>query len=54
MYKLGSVVLNGTDNLIISALIGVAAVGLSSNYLLVIAALGTIAGQVVGYNAPMK
>lgn len=48
MYKLGSVVLNGTDNLIISALIGVAAVGLSSNYLLVIAALGTIAGQVVG------
>ena len=48
MYKLGSLVLNGTDNLIISALIGVAAVGLSSNYLLVIAALGTIAGQVVG------
>ena len=33
LYKFGSVVLNGTDNIIISALIGVIAVGLSSNYL---------------------
>lgn len=47
LYKFGSVVLNGTDNIIISSLIGVAAVGLSSNYLLVISALTAICGQVM-------
>jgi len=45
MYKFGSVVLNGTDNIIISALIGVTAVGLSSNYLLVLSSLTAIGGQ---------
>ena len=47
LYKFGSVVLNGTDNIIISALIGVVAVGLTSNYLLVIYAFQAIAGQVM-------
>lgn len=47
LYKFGSIVLNGTDNIIISALIGVAAVGLSSNYLLVLSAVTAISGQVM-------
>jgi O-antigen/teichoic acid export membrane protein len=47
LYKFGSVILNGTDNIIISALIGVVAVGLCSNYLLVISALQAISGQVM-------
>lgn len=52
LYKFGSVVLNGTDNIIISALIGVAAVGLSSNYLLVLASLSAVAGQMMnGFTA---
>lgn len=45
LYKFGSVILNGTDNIIISAFLGVTAVGLSSNYLLVISAVTTILGQ---------
>jgi O-antigen/teichoic acid export membrane protein len=47
LYKFGSVVLNGTDNIIISALIGVIAVGLSSNYLLVLSAFQMISGQIM-------
>ena len=47
LYKFGSVILNGTDNVIISALIGVTAVGLSSNYLLVITAFTTAASQIM-------
>jgi len=47
LYKFGSVVLNGTDNIIISMLIGITAVGLCSNYLLVISALTLISGQVM-------
>lgn len=35
IYRLGSVVLNGTDNLIISSMLGVIPVGLTSNYLLI-------------------
>lgn len=34
MYKFGSVVLNGTDNILVSALVGVREVGLVSNYML--------------------
>lgn len=34
MYKFGSVVLNGTDNILISMLVGVREVGLVSNYVL--------------------
>lgn len=35
LYKFGSVILNGTDNILISAMIGVREVGLVSNYVLV-------------------
>lgn len=48
LYKFGSVILNGTDNIIISMLIGVAAVGLSSNYLLIVSAFTSISSQVMG------
>jgi O-antigen/teichoic acid export membrane protein len=47
LYKFGSVILNGTDNIIISALIGVVAVGLCSNYLLVLSAFQMISGQIM-------
>lgn len=47
LYKLASVTLSGTDNIIISAIIGVTAVGLSSNYLLVITAFTTISNQIM-------
>jgi O-antigen/teichoic acid export membrane protein len=47
IYKFGSVILNGTDNIIISAIIGVAAVGVVSNYLLIIAAVQIILGQIM-------
>lgn len=42
LYKLGKVSLSGTDNIIISALIGIAAVGLYSNYSLIISAVSGI------------
>lgn len=52
LYKFGSVVLNGTDNVIISAIIGITAVGLNSNYVLIISALTAIAGQIMnGFTA---
>lgn len=52
LYKFGSVVLNGTDNIIISAIIGITAVGLNSNYVLIISALTAIVGQVMnGFTA---
>lgn len=47
LYKFGSVVLNGTDNIIISAIIGIAAVGLNSNYVLIISALTALVGQIM-------
>ncbi len=45
LYKFGSVILNGTDNIIISAYIGVGLVGISSNYLMIITAISGILGQ---------
>lgn len=48
LYKFGSTILNGTDNIIISALIGVTAVGLSSNYLLIVSAINMILQQIKG------
>ena len=52
LYKFGSVVLNGTDNIIISAIIGITAVGLNSNYVLIISALTAIVGQIMnGFTA---
>src|SRR5690554_245419 len=47
LYKFGSVVLNGTDNIIISSLIGITAVGLNSNYVLIISAITAIVGQIM-------
>lgn len=47
MYKFGSVILNGTDNIIISAMLGVATVGIYSNYTLIINAILSIIGQVL-------
>lgn len=52
LYKLGSVVLNGTDNIIISTIIGITAVGLNSNYILIVSALTAIVGQIMnGFTA---
>lgn len=52
LYKFGSVVLNGTDNIIISAIIGITAVGLNSNYVLIISAITAIVGQIMnGFTA---
>lgn len=52
LYKFGSVVLNGTDNIIISAIIGITAVGLNSNYALIISALTAIVGEIMnGFTA---
>lgn len=42
-YKVGSVVLNGTDNIIISSIIGLTAVGIISNYTLIITAVVAVA-----------
>ncbi len=46
VYKFGSVILNGTDNILISAMIGVTEVGLVSNYVLIINAVTTILGKI--------
>lgn len=43
MYKLSSVVLNGTDNILISTIIGLNTVGLYSNYSLIISAVSGVA-----------
>ena len=52
VYKFGSVLLNGTDNIIISAIIGIAAVGLNSNYVLIISAITVLGGQIMnGFTA---
>lgn len=42
MYKLGSTILSGTDNIIISMLIGVIAVGIYSNYSVIIGAVSGV------------
>jgi O-antigen/teichoic acid export membrane protein len=45
-HKFGGVVLNSTDNIVLSKVLGLASVGLYSNYYLIINALNTIIGQV--------
>lgn len=42
MYKLGNTVLSGTDNIILSMVVGIASVGLYSNYSLIITAVSGI------------
>lgn len=44
-YKIGAVILNGTDNIIISTCLRTAFVGLCSNYLLVINAINSVVMQ---------
>lgn len=48
VYKVGSVILNGTDNILISALIGVKTVGVCSNYLLIISTVNTLLNKIRG------
>ena len=48
VYKIGSVILNGTDNILISSLIGVSVVGLSSNYFLITSAFETVMNKIKG------
>ena len=45
MHKVGSVVITSTDNILISSFVGLNAVGLYSNYYMIINALNTIFGQ---------
>lgn len=47
VYKFGSVILNGTDNIIISTLINVSAVGISSNYTMLMNNVTNIIGQAI-------
>lgn len=47
IYKIGSTVLDGTDNIIISAFDGVISVGLLSNYTLITGSLQSLMSQVV-------
>lgn len=44
LYKISGVVINGTDNILISAFVSVTAVGIYSNYLLILATLSTFLG----------
>jgi O-antigen/teichoic acid export membrane protein len=46
LYKFGSVILNGTDNILISAMIGVREVGLVSNYVLITTSCNSILNKV--------
>lgn len=46
IYRIGIVLLNGTDNLIISKMIGIIEVGVYSNYLMITNALSTIISQI--------
>ena len=46
IYKVCSIMLDGTDNIIISAFVGVASVGLLSNYTLIIGSVSMILNQI--------
>ncbi|CAM3963186.1 lipopolysaccharide biosynthesis protein [Lederbergia lenta] len=46
LYKISGVVINGTDNIVISLFIGITYVGIYSNYLLIITTLSTLLGYV--------
>lgn len=48
MHKMGGFVLNSTDNLIISKFVGVVAVGIYSNYLMIINLIKTVVFQISG------
>lgn len=46
LYKISGVVINGTDNIIISLYIGVTYVGIYSNYFLIISTVSTFVGHI--------
>lgn len=46
LYKLGSTVLNGTDNMIVTKVIALASVGLVSNFTLIINAISSVVDQI--------
>jgi O-antigen/teichoic acid export membrane protein len=46
MLKTGAVVVNGTDNLLISSYVGIASVGVYSNYIMIISILQSIITQI--------
>jgi hypothetical protein len=48
-HKIGSVVLSGTDNLVISKYVGILAVGIYSNYLLITNSLNMIYGLIFSH-----
>ena len=47
-HEVGNVVVNGTDNLLISSFVGVIWVGLYSNYLLIVTTLQGVLGRMLG------
>jgi O-antigen/teichoic acid export membrane protein len=52
VYKFGSVILNGTDNIIVSSMLGTSLVGILSNYSLIINAIsGIINNALSGFTA---
>lgn len=46
MHKIGGVVVSSTDNILISTFVNLSAVGIYSNYYMIISALNTIFGQI--------
>lgn len=46
IYRIGVVLLNGTDNIIISKMLGIVAVGIYSNYLMIVNAVNGILSQI--------
>lgn len=46
IYRIGTVALNGTDNIIISKMLGVVMVGIYSNYLLIVNAITNVVSQI--------
>lgn len=46
IYKIGSVIMNGTDNIVISKIIGLVMVGIYSNYLMIINSIYNILNQI--------
>ncbi len=48
IYQLGGIIMTGTDNILISALVNVATVGLCSNYVLIISSVKSIITSALG------
>jgi O-antigen/teichoic acid export membrane protein len=46
LYKISGVVINGTDNIVISSIVGLKWVGIYSNYLLIINTINTLLGYI--------